>query len=261
MTNSQLAIVAHRGASALAPENTLAAFTAALALGVATIETDIRATRDGELVLMHDAELTRLTGQAIRVADCTLAELCAMTFGRDKDGTAQTIATPVELLRLVAGRARILFDLKIDFVQLESLFTPIDEADAEGRVIMGVRSVAALQAIKATRPRIATLAFGRTLPEVWDLIAAGANIVRLWSTWLDDETLARARHLGKPIWLMCGGPAHGDVGETTLAELLDYRRCGLDAVLLNDPRLAITANAIELDSAAARAAPAPDREA
>jgi glycerophosphoryl diester phosphodiesterase len=51
MTLPQLRIVAHRGASALAPENTLAAFAAALDLGVATVETDIRATRDGELVL------------------------------------------------------------------------------------------------------------------------------------------------------------------------------------------------------------------
>ncbi|HEY8600736.1 MAG TPA: glycerophosphodiester phosphodiesterase [Thermomicrobiales bacterium] len=52
MTSPTLTIVAHRGASALAPENTLAAFKAALELGVEVVETDLRATRDGELVAM-----------------------------------------------------------------------------------------------------------------------------------------------------------------------------------------------------------------
>ena len=246
MTGSHLAIVAHRGASALAPENTLAAFAAALDLGVAALETDIRAGRDGELVLVHDAELTRLTGQPIRVADCTLAELRALTIGHDRHGAPQTIATPAELLRLVGGRAQILFDLKIEIAQAMPLLPLIEAAGAEASVIMGVRSVEALRAINAARPHLRTLAFGRTLADVWALNEAGATIVRLWSAWLDDDAQARARQQTKPIWVMCGGPSRGDVGETTVPELLAYRRRGIDAVLLNDPRLAIEANSRDL---------------
>ena len=56
-----LQVIGHRGAAALAPENTWAGFDLALELGVDAIETDVRATSDGELVLLHDARLDRTT--------------------------------------------------------------------------------------------------------------------------------------------------------------------------------------------------------
>jgi glycerophosphoryl diester phosphodiesterase len=59
-------VIGHRGAAALAPENTWDSFDLALALGVDAIETDIRATSDGELVLIHDQQLQRTTnGQGL----------------------------------------------------------------------------------------------------------------------------------------------------------------------------------------------------
>jgi glycerophosphoryl diester phosphodiesterase len=242
MGNPQLEIIAHRGASALALENTLAAFAAALDLGVGTIETDLRATRDGQLVLAHDADLARLTGQPRRIADSTLDELRAMTIGRDAHRCEQTIATPAELLDLVAGRARVLFDLKFDFAQLGPLFPLLRERGAEARTILGARSVDTLAAIKAAHPALRTPAFGRGIAESWALAEAGADIVRLWATWPNEETVARARQLGKPVWIMCGSPSRGDVGETTLTDLLTYRRDGFAGVILNDPRLALAAN-------------------
>jgi glycerophosphoryl diester phosphodiesterase len=242
MTLPALTIVAHRGASALAPENTLAAFTAALELGVEVIESDIRLTRDGALILAHDDNLTRLTGREERIADLDLATLQTITVGRDRHGTAQHFATPAELLRLVAGRARILFDMKISPDEAAELLPLLRAMGAEREVIIGVRSVAALGAIKAAAPEIATLAFGRTLAEVWALIEVGADIMRLWSPWVSDETLSRARHLDRQVWVMCGSPAQGDAGETAIPTLLDYRQRGIDAVILNDPRLALAAN-------------------
>jgi hypothetical protein len=73
-------------------------------------------------------------------------------------------------------------------------------------------------------------------------VEMGADIVRLWSPWVSDEALARARHLDRPVWMMCGSPTQGDVGEATMPMLLDYRQRGIDAVILNDPRLAVAAN-------------------
>lgn len=65
----------------LAPENTLAAFGRATALGLSYLETDVRTTRDGHLVCFHDATLARLTGYDARVADVDLGDLRRMRVG------------------------------------------------------------------------------------------------------------------------------------------------------------------------------------
>ncbi|SFK02436.1 glycerophosphodiester phosphodiesterase [Streptomyces pini] len=81
--------VAHRGASGYAPENTLAAVDAARALDVKWVENDVQRTRDGELVVMHDATLSRTTDveevfpdrAPWRVADFTAAEIAQLDAG------------------------------------------------------------------------------------------------------------------------------------------------------------------------------------
>ncbi|MGH2406679.1 MAG: glycerophosphodiester phosphodiesterase [Candidatus Limnocylindrales bacterium] len=71
----------HRGASAIAPENTYAAFEAAIAEGAVYTETDIRSTSDGHLVLVHDANLDRTTNGAGPVSSMTLAQVRELDAG------------------------------------------------------------------------------------------------------------------------------------------------------------------------------------
>lgn len=242
-----LGIVAHRGASALAPENTLAAFRRARALGVLAIETDIRLSRDDGLILSHDEALTRLVGRPERTTDLDLAELRRIVVGTDAEEGPQRLATPAELFALADGRIRFLLDLKLPTAGLPTLLAAIREAKVEESVILGVRTLPTLAAIKAEAPGIATLAFGQMRADVWALVAAGAGIARLWQPWVEATALARAAALGTPVWVMCSGTAAATNGEATVAELLALRRAGIDAVILNDPRLALTANAQALD--------------
>jgi glycerophosphoryl diester phosphodiesterase len=71
----------HRGASAEAPENTLPAFTRALERGVPYLELDCHATRDGEIVVLHDAELERTTNGEGPVSEHSFAELARLDAG------------------------------------------------------------------------------------------------------------------------------------------------------------------------------------
>jgi glycerophosphoryl diester phosphodiesterase len=95
----RVAVVAHRGAPRVARENTLAAVHAALALGVDWIEVDVRLTRCGTPVLLHDATLDRLWAVPRAVADLDVAELAALaaltepTEPTELTGPAGTAAT------------------------------------------------------------------------------------------------------------------------------------------------------------------------
>src|SRR5512138_1136096 len=75
------AVFAHRGGSALAPENTMAAFERGLALGADGIELDVHLSRDGVVVVHHDASVDRTTNCAGSVADLTADELARLDAG------------------------------------------------------------------------------------------------------------------------------------------------------------------------------------
>src|SRR5918997_3731451 len=70
--------LAHRGASALAPENTIEAFRLAVEAGAGGLELDVHMTRDGHLVVIHDATVDRTTNGTGAVSDLTLTEVLAL---------------------------------------------------------------------------------------------------------------------------------------------------------------------------------------
>lgn len=97
----RMTVAAHRGDSANYPENTMAAFRAAIAAGVDMIETDVRMTKDGVLVLIHDRTVDRTTDDSGCVKDMTFAELRALNAGTAD--APQQIPTLEELLELLAS--------------------------------------------------------------------------------------------------------------------------------------------------------------
>ena len=74
-------VIAHRGASAQAPENTLPAFQLAWKQGADAIEADFQLTKDGHIVCFHDTDTKRLAGQQLAIADATLEELRQIDVG------------------------------------------------------------------------------------------------------------------------------------------------------------------------------------
>ncbi len=101
---------AHRGLhDGDIPENSLAAFAAAIDLGLG-IECDLRVSAEGRAMVFHDAELDRLTGRAGVVSGLTVGELTGFTLGQ----SGEHIPTLRDMLELVAGRVPLLLELKTD---------------------------------------------------------------------------------------------------------------------------------------------------
>lgn len=109
-------IIAHRGASASAPENTLPAIRRAIDLGCDSVELDVQATRDGRLVLIHDPTLERTTTGRGRVGELTYAEIAAMDAGVKFSESFRGTRVPLleEALDLAGGRIKLYLDLKLN---------------------------------------------------------------------------------------------------------------------------------------------------
>ncbi len=111
--------IAHRGASAYAPENTRAAFRLGLEMGAHGLETDLRYTRDGVVVLMHDAAVDRTTDGHGEVAALTWEEVRRLdaggSFGRDWAG--ERVPSLSEFLDEFAYRTHLALELKSDALE------------------------------------------------------------------------------------------------------------------------------------------------
>lgn len=113
-------IIAHKGASGLAPENTMAAFQKALDLGVDQIELDVRHTKDGEIVVFHDQRLDRIARDTLGnqitgdMHEYTLAELKQLDVGSwyDSHYSDQRIPTLKEVLDFIDGKCKVLIEIK-----------------------------------------------------------------------------------------------------------------------------------------------------
>ena len=107
---------AHRGGAALWPENSLLAFGNALALGVDYLELDVHLSRDGEVMVIHDATLERTTTGSGPVRERTAAELGTLRL-KDRGGavTAEPVPTLDQVVALaVAGKRQMLLEIKTD---------------------------------------------------------------------------------------------------------------------------------------------------
>lgn len=107
-------VIAHRGASGYAPENTMAAFRRAAEMGVSFIETDLQLTRDSRLVAFHDTHLGRTTkGQGL-IREHTLAELRELDAGSwfDPQFAGEKIPTLEEIIAF-ARKADVVFYLEV----------------------------------------------------------------------------------------------------------------------------------------------------
>lgn len=121
-------ILAHRGLALTVAENTLPAFEAAIAAGADFIETDIHATADGVAILAHDADLSRLAGQSIVIANTPWARVRTIDVG------GATLPSLAEALAALPS-ARFNLDLKAE-AALAPTITAIREADAVDRVLL-----------------------------------------------------------------------------------------------------------------------------
>ncbi len=154
-------IAAHRGASNLAPENTLAAIQKALEIGVEIIEIDVHLTKDHQLVVLHDELLDRTTNGTGKVSDFTLKELKQLDAGSwfSKEFKDEKIPTLAEVLNLINGKSTCLIEIKWTgknlYVGIEQkIISEIEAINATSWTIVQSFEASYLEHIHAIQPNI-----------------------------------------------------------------------------------------------------------
>lgn len=105
-------VIAHRGAHKTNPENTLSAFKEAIAIGADYVELDLRTSKNGKLVIMHDATVDRTTNGHGRVEDFSWRQLRRLQIHADRKHIKEHIPVFNKVLRLCKGKIYIYLDFK-----------------------------------------------------------------------------------------------------------------------------------------------------
>ncbi|MBU1054584.1 MAG: glycerophosphodiester phosphodiesterase [Proteobacteria bacterium] len=153
-------IIAHRGASNDAPENTLPAFELAWKQGADAIETDLHLTRDGKIVCIHDKTTQKVAGKKLIIAESTLEELQLLDvgswFGKQWKGTY--IPTLSDVLKIVPEDKQIFLEIKCGQELLPKLYEDLRNSQLFPKQILIISfHTEVVAAIKKTAPELKVL--------------------------------------------------------------------------------------------------------
>lgn len=159
-------IIGHRGASAVAPENTMAAFREAIAVGADGIEFDVRLTLDGVPVVIHDSTLRRTGGLSQRIADLTWSEVAKVDVGSwfSRSFANETVPSLAELFTLFESNNSTLYlemkcDSAAEYAPLAAACCElIDQRGLKERVVVECFQLPALKIVSQLSSDIKTVA-------------------------------------------------------------------------------------------------------
>ncbi|MBT3295755.1 MAG: glycerophosphodiester phosphodiesterase [Verrucomicrobia bacterium] len=152
-------IVAHRGASRDAPENTLAAFNLAWEQGADAIECDVHLTKDGQIAVIHDANTERVAGTKLVVAHSTLEELQALNVAAFRDDACAPCKVPAlrDVLATVPSGKHIYIEIKSGPDLVPILLEQLEASDIDREHVVVISfNAATLHACKRLAPTLKT---------------------------------------------------------------------------------------------------------
>jgi glycerophosphoryl diester phosphodiesterase len=198
-------VVAHRGASRAAPENTLASMKKAVEFGADYAECDVFQTKDGEIVLFHDEEMERTTGKEGMIWDYTLAELKEMEVGSwfREEFRGEPIPTLHEVVQLVKGKIKLNIEIKISGSDPDIAQKVVDIIRSEGierECMVTSFEKPVIEKVKKIDPDLITgFIFDEEHPPDifegnWEYVCSKRNIV-------DEEFVQQAKQKGKKIFV------------------------------------------------------------
>lgn len=232
-------VLAHRGYSSKAPENTMAAFELALQAGAHGLELDVHLTKDGEVVVIHDATLERTTDGVGFVEEHTLAELQKLDAGsffasEFKDERIPTLNQVCELIKKSDGLLNVEMKAALGFEKLnERLIDVLSAHGLEEQTIISSFNHYALAHLKQLRPQLRTgILYNAALVDPWVYAKSiGASALHPYYLGIIPEIVMGAQQNGMMV------------NTWTVDEKVDIKRmisAKVDCLITNEPGLALS---------------------
>ena len=204
----KVTITAHRGDCSAAPENTLAAFELAIENGADIIELDVRQTKDGEIVVMHDESLKRVCGVNKKVGKLTYEELQKYSPGKKYRGPneelyrEEKIPTLQEVIDLVGDRAKLNIELKpakTDKNLSQRVAEIIAENDYYDNCFVASLTYGSIRRIKLSDPKVKTVyVMAVAMGDFYDLEYADGFSIKY--RYINNEIIKQAHKRGKDVY-------------------------------------------------------------
>ena len=205
---NKVKITAHRGYSAKAPENSLAAFEKAIESDADVIELDVRETKDGEIVVMHDESLKRTCGVDKKVGELTLDQLKRFAVGTEYKGKnradyeGELIPTLREVIELVGDRAELNIELKpakTDDGLEEKVADIISEYDYYDNCVVTSLVYRCIKKTKQYDPKIKTIyVMAMAMGDFYSLEYADGYSIK--GRFISSEVIRNAHKAGKEVY-------------------------------------------------------------
>ena len=197
-------ITAHRGDNTQAPENTMPAFKAAVENGADWIELDVTQTKDGVLVIFHDADLMRMTGKPDKIWDMSYEELSQINTASHwgpffKDTRIPTLE---EVLDYCKDKIKLNIEVKVNDHQTQDFIARlvglIQDKGMAGQCMITSFDYHSLQAVKQLAPALETGFISSKAIEQPEAFTSADNFV-LSIDLINPETVSRIHSLGKEV--------------------------------------------------------------
>jgi glycerophosphoryl diester phosphodiesterase len=202
--DNDIQVIAHRGASASAPENTLAAVRQAIEEGTDWVEIDVQETADGQVVVFHDSDFMKLSGVNRKIWEVTADELEAIDVGASfsESFRGERVPTLAQVLDLCRGRAKVNIELKYygHDQQLEQRVIELVESQqmSQDVVFMSLKQDA-VKKMKSLKPNWDT---GLLLSvAIGDKAESEANFLAMNARFASRSMVRKTHQLGKQVFV------------------------------------------------------------
>lgn len=200
-SSPEVLIAAHRGSNKRYPENSLAAIQYSIETSVDIVEIDIRTTKDGKLILLHDDEINRTTNGKGKVSDFTYAELTEIELNKKRGDTIiHRIPLAENAFKLAQGK--IMLDLDIKQVYIKPLVELVHKTNTSKQVLFFDKNFEILDSVLILDSTLIVMPRAHSLEDVKKIIERyHPPVIHVDPDFYTDEVVSTIKESGARVWI------------------------------------------------------------